>query len=215
MPRAKRPARRPVSKSKAAATSAPALATAPAESAAPGAALLAIDLQDTLLGMLAPAAANELRARAALALSAAAALGIPVLFTEQVPEKLGPTSPALRKLAPAAPVFAKATFSAVADSAVLDALREQTIEHLLLIGLETPVCVYQSALGALAEGFQVTVLSDAVGARRPDDHAACLAALRHAGVHVLPVETVLYALLHDAGHPRFRTLVGLVKAAAR
>ena len=204
MPRAKRPA----TKSKLA----PAI-VAP-ESAAPGAALLALDLQDTLLGMLPRSAAAELRARATLAISAAGALGIPVIFTEQAPEKLGPTSPDLRKLAAEAPIFAKNTFSAVSDSAVLGALRDRQIEHILLVGLETPICVYQSALGALAEGFQVTVLSDAVGARRSDDHAACLAALRHAGVHVLPTETVLYALLHDAGHPLFRTIVGLVKNAA-
>jgi Amidases related to nicotinamidase len=208
MPRAKRPARS-AAKSKAAPT-----APAP-ESAAPGAALLAVDLQDTLLGMLAPGAATELRARATLAISAAVALGIPVFFTEQVPEKLGPTSPAIRKLAPAAPVFAKNAFSALADPAVLAALREQDIEHILLVGLETPICVYQTALGARAEGFQVTVLSDAIGARRAADHEAILSALRHAGVHVLPTETVLYALLHDAGHPLFRTIVGLVKGVSK
>lgn len=205
MPRAKKPS---------AARTASSAARAPApEPAAPGAVLLAVDLQDTLLGMLPAAAARALRARATLAISAAAGLGIPVVFTEQVPEKLGPTSTALRKLAPAAPVFAKNTFSAIADSAVLAALRESDIEHILLLGLETPICVYQSALGALAEGFQVTVLSDAIGARRADDHDACLSALRHAGVHVLPTETVLYALLHDAGHPFFRSLVALVKSA--
>lgn len=210
MPRAKRSARSLKSRASAQPESE---AGAPLQSAAPGAALLAVDLQDTLLSMLPRAAAAELRARAGLAISAAVGLGIPVLFTEQVPAKLGPTSPALRKLAPAAPVFDKNAFSAVADGAVLAALREHAVEHILLIGLETPICVYQTALGALAEGFQVTVLSDAIGARRPDDHAACLASLRHAGVHVLPTETVLYALLHDAGHPSFRTIVGLVKSA--
>jgi nicotinamidase-related amidase len=204
MPRAKRPSRT--------AASVPA---AVLPSAAPGAALLAVDLQDTLLGMLPAPAARALRARAGLAISAAAGLGIPVVFTEHVPEKLGPTAPALRKLAPAAPVFAKNTFSAVADAAVLESLRSQSVEHILLLGLETPICIYQTALGAIAEGFQVTVLSDCIGARRADDHAAVLASLRHAGVHVLPVETVLYALLHDAGHPFFRTLVGLVKSTAR
>jgi nicotinamidase-related amidase len=208
MPRAKKSSARPRRSPVAAAPARPV-------SAAPGAALLAVDLQDTLLGILPPAAARELRARVGLALSAAVGLGIPVYFTEQVPEKLGPTAAALRKLAPDAAVFAKGTFSALADSELRSALREEQIEHLLVVGLETPICVYQSALGALAEGIQVTVLSDAVAARRADDHAACLAALRHAGVHVLPTETVLYALLHDAGHPFFRTLVGLVKAAAK
>jgi nicotinamidase-related amidase len=209
MPRAKRPSAKPPVSS----TKSPVPTPSP-ESAAPGAALLAVDLQDTLLGLLPAPEGKSLRARASLAISAATALGIPVFFTEQVPAKLGPTAPALRKLAPDALVFAKHTFSALADKAVLAALRERDIEHILLLGIETPICVYQSALGALAAGFQVTVLSDAIGGRRADDHAACLAALRHAGVHVLPTETVLYALLHDAEHPSFRSVVGLVKAAS-
>ncbi len=189
--------------------------TAPAPvSAAPGAALLAVDLQSTLLAALPAAAARSVRARAALALAAARALGLPVFFTEQVPAKLGPTAPALARLAPDAPVFPKNTFSALASEALPAALRAEKIEHLLLIGLETPVCIYQSALGALAEGFQVTLLSDAIAARRADDHAACLAALRHAGVTVLPVETVFYALLHDAGHPSFKAFTQLVKTHA-
>jgi nicotinamidase-related amidase len=184
------------------------------ESAAPGAALLAVDLQGSLLAALPAPARRSVLSRAALALAAAEALHIPVVFSEQAPAKLGPTAPALRKFAPAAPVFAKTTFSALADEPLLASLREQQIEHLLLVGLETPICIYQTALGALAEGFQVTVLSDAVSARRPDDHAATLAALRHAGIHVLPVETVLYALLHDAGHPLFKTITTLVKTHA-
>lgn len=180
-------------------------------SAAPGAVLLAVDFQTTLLGVLPAATAKAVRSRASLALAASRELGIPIMFSEQVPAKLGQTDPALRKLAPDAPVFAKNTFSAVADSHLLGALRDRKIEHILLCGLETPICVYQTALDALAEGFQVTVLSDAVAARRADDHAACLAALRHAGVHVLPVETVGYALLHDAAHPLFRAFTALVK----
>ena len=184
------------------------------ESAAPGATLLVVDAQSSLLGALPAAAARSVQARAGLAIAAAAGLGIQVIFSEQAPAKLGGTAPALRKLAPDAPALAKTTFSAIADDAILDALRASSTEHLLLVGLETPICIYQTALGALAEGFQVTVLSDAVAARHSADHAACLAALRHAGVHVLPVETVFYALLHDAGHPFFKTFTSLVKLHA-
>ncbi|AKC82677.1 hypothetical protein IMCC26134_07655 [Verrucomicrobia bacterium IMCC26134] len=183
------------------------------ESAVPGAALLALDLQTSLLsGIHEPA---SLRARAALALTAASGLGIPVIFSEQVPAKLGPTDPRLRKLSPDAKVFAKNAFSAFADESIAAHLHDQGIEHLLLCGVETPVCIYQTALGALGFGLQVTVLSDAVGARRSSDASACLAALRHAGVHVLPVETVFYALLHDAAHPYFKTFTQLVKSAAK
>lgn len=192
---------------------APELAAELADSAAPGAALLAVDLQSSLLGALPAATARALRARAGLALAAATSLHIPVLFSEQVPAKLGPTDPELRKLAPGAPVFGKNCFSAVSDPHLLTALRDRRVEHLILVGLETPICIYQTALDALAERFQVTILSDAVAARRADDHATCLSALRHTGVHVLPVETVFYALLHDASHPLFKTFTGLVKQA--
>ncbi|MEO6244813.1 MAG: isochorismatase, partial [Opitutaceae bacterium] len=59
--------------------------------------------------------------------------------------------------------------------------------------------------------IQVTILSDAVGARRPDDAHACLAALARAGAHVLPSETVFYAMLRDVAHPFFRSYTQLVK----
>jgi hypothetical protein len=67
-------------------------------------------------------------------------------------------------------------------------------------------------LDALHAGLQVTLLSDAVGGRRPDDATACLAALRHAGAHVLPSESVFYALLRDVRHPFFKTYTQLVKS---
>ncbi len=182
------------------------------ESAAPGAVLLVVDVQTKLLPTI--HAADALASRCQLAIKAATGLGIPVVFTEQVPEKLGPTVPAIRACAPDAPAFAKTAFSGLSDGVVTKQLRALDCEHVLICGLETPVCVYQTALNALAEDFQVTVLTDAVGARRPADAEACLRSLSAAGVHLLPVETVLYALLHDAGHPFFKTLTQLVKAHA-
>ncbi|MEO6245205.1 MAG: isochorismatase family protein, partial [Opitutaceae bacterium] len=154
--------------------------------------LLAIDLQPKFLAAMADAATVQRRCEFAVA--AARGLGLSVAFTEQVPEKLGVTAPTLRALAPEAPVWAKQTFSALADDAIRAALLEHhRVQHLLLCGIETPVCVYQTAVAAIAEDIQVTILSDAVGARRPDDAHACLAALARAGAHVLPSETVFYA----------------------
>jgi hypothetical protein len=62
--------------------------------------------------------------------------------------------------------------------------------------------------------MHVTILSDAVGARRPEDAQVCLDALVRAGAHVLPSETVFYALLHDVGHPFFKAYTKLVKEHA-
>lgn len=175
--------------------------------------LLCIDLQPVFLRTLADGA--RLQRRCALAVAAARGLGLPVGFSEQVPEKLGGTAPELLALAPDAPIWPKRTFSALADPTIGAALGDTSgVRHLLLAGLETAVCVHQTAADALAAGLQVTILCDAVGGRRLEDGAACLATLARAGAHVLPVETVFYALLHDTGHPFFKAYTQLVKAHA-
>jgi len=176
------------------------------------AALLLIDLQPPFLGAVADG--PGILARARLAARAAALLGLPAYVTEQAPEKLGATDASLLAAAgDAARVFPKAAFSALAAPGLLDHLRDQGVDHLLLAGVEGPVCVHQTAVHALAEGLGVTLLCDAIGARRPPDQEACLAALARAGAHILPVETVFYALLGGAGHPAFRDFTRLVREA--
>lgn len=175
--------------------------------------LVCVDMQAVFIRAVAEG--ERIQKRCEFAVAAAQGLGMPVLFTEQVPEKLGTTVPAIRNLAPAAPVFGKKTFSALADEATRNAiLTDLAAEHLLLCGIETSVCVYQTSLAALSLGLKVTVLSDAVSARRPDDARACLDALARAGAHVLPSETVFYSILHDVGHPFFKAYTQLVKSSS-
>ncbi len=180
---------------------------------AQGALLLVIDVQPTFLKAM-PQGEASLR-RCQLAVGAARLLGLPTIFTEQVPAKLGPTHPGLLAAAgETRAVFGKTAFSAFGAPGLKDALEKAGASQLLICGLEIPVCVYQTAMDALREGLGVTILSDAVTGRRDDDGRACLEALRSAGAHVLPVETVFYALLGDAGHPQFRAFTELVKQAA-
>lgn len=172
--------------------------------------LLCIDLQPPFVDAVADGAA--ILRRSEFAVATATGLGLPVAFTEQVPAKLGPTAASLRALAPSAPAWSKTAFSAFADTRIREILlREQPVRHLLLCGVETPICVYQTAVDALAENVQVTLLVDCLGARRPEDARACLSALARHGAHVLPAETVFYALLHDTSHPFFRDFTRLVK----
>ena len=176
-----------------------------------GALLLCIDMQPVFVRAVADG--PRVQRRCEFAVAAAVGLGLPVAFTEQVPQKLGGTVPELLALAFGAPVFGKNAFSALADDGIRDALlRDRGVEHLLLCGIETPVCVYQTAVDALADKLHVTVLNDAVGARRDTDATACLAALARAGAHVLPCETVFYSLLHDVKHPFFKAYTQLVKS---
>ncbi len=172
--------------------------------------MLAVDAQPAFLpSMTAPEA---FLSRCRLAASAARLLGLPVFFTEQVPLKLGPTHPdLLLEAGTPAGTFAKSAFSAFGAEGLAAALEGAAVEHLLILGLEGPVCVHQSALDAVRAGLGVTVLSDAVTSRRPEDQSVCFDALRAAGVSVLPVETVFYSLLRGADHPAFRAYTDLVK----
>lgn len=184
--------------------------TAPPFSVPEDTLLLCVDMQPKFVAAIVDGFA--VRRRCEFSVAAALGLGIPVAFTEQVPQKLGSTAPELINLAPRAAVWPKNTFSALADDGIREALtRQRDVRHILLCGIETPICVYQTAIAALADDMQVTVLSDAVGARRSDDAHTCLDALRRAGAHVLPSETVFYALLREVGHPFFRSFTQLVK----
>jgi nicotinamidase-related amidase len=180
------------------------------ESPIPHLALLVVDVQPSFLNAM-PDAAGFLR-RCALAVGAAKLLGIPVFFTEQVPAKLGGTHPELLQAAGSnAVVVGKTAFSALAGEGLAEKLAEQGINNLLICGLEGPVCVYQTAVDALRQEMGVTLLSDAITARRSADQENCFAMLRQHGVTILPTETVFYAMVRDAQAPSFRAFTELVK----
>lgn len=172
-------------------------------------ALLVIDMQDSFLAAI--DGATQTTERCGFAIEAARLFGVRVVFTEQVPARLGHTHRPLTALAPDARIFAKDAFSALQAEGLSDHLRKQGIYHLLLAGLETSVCVYQTALHAHDSDFDVTVLADCVTGRRAEDSRLVLDALAHASCHVLPAETVFYSMLGSSTHPRFRQFNDLVK----
>jgi len=172
--------------------------------------LLCVDLQPVFIRMMNDP--ESLIRRASLTIGAAQGLHLPILFTEQVPAKLGATSPELLALAPEAKVFSKDAFSAFGNESVSDSIAAYSPKRIIICGLETPVCIYQTALAALRANYQVTILSDAISARRSEDAKHCLAALRNQGAEVLPVETVFYAMLKTVQHPFFKAYTQLVKA---
>lgn len=171
--------------------------------------LLCIDLQPAFLAAICDS--QRVHWRCSFALEAAKGLGLPVVFTEQVPAKLGHTAADLLAIVDRPVALGKDSFSALGDKGIAAHLKASGAKHLLICGIETPVCVYQTARDALQAGYQLTVLTDCVGARRSDDAAAVLAHLAQVGCLVLPAETVFYALLRDAKHPFFRTYTALVK----
>ena len=142
---------------------------------------------------------------------AARLLDIPIVVTEQLPEKLGPTSEPFRTLLAGAPVVAKSAFSCCGEPQFMDAVGATNKKQVILAGIEAHVCVYQTALDLLAAGYEVIAAADAVSSRAPENKTLALEALRDEGARILPVETILLALLRDAADPRFKELLGLIK----
>ena len=176
-----------------------------------GLGLLLIDIQEVFLRSLPEG--NQLQERCCFAAKAASLLKIPVLMTEQMPDKLGSTLAALQAAAPSAKRWPKTAFSALRADGLAQALAEQQVQHLLIAGLETSICIYQTVMDALARSLAVTVLTDCVGGVRSVDSAAVLHFLNaQAKATLLPSETVFYHCLGDAQNPQFRSYHELVKA---
>ncbi len=88
---------------------------------------------------------------------------------------------------------------------------DNQIEHLLLIGLESSICIYQTAVAALGENIGVTLLSDCIAERRIVDRQPVIQQLLTMGAHVLPSETIFYSLIGSAENPILSEFTKLVK----
>lgn len=174
--------------------------------------LLLIDFQEVFLKAIPDR--ERLLARTTFALQAAELLGLSVAATEQLPEKLGPTTSELSELLSSnTPIFRKSAFSALEAEGLHRWIESNQIEHVLIAGIETSICVYQTAIQALGEDIGVTLLADCISERRTEDRDPVLKQLLTMEAHVLPCETIFYSLLGSAEHPQFREFTQLVKEA--
>lgn len=171
--------------------------------------LMVIDIQERL----APAVADNesVIARTRLLLEAAARLEVPVLATEQYPKGLGPSDARLAPLLEGATVLPKTTFSAMGDPAVREHLLRTKRQQVVLAGMETHICVLQTALALRDAGYQVAVAADAVGSRLPERKARGLERMEAQGVELVDSEMVLFEWLAEAGTPEFKELSRLVR----
>jgi nicotinamidase-related amidase len=172
----------------------------------PATSLLAvIDVQERLLAAM-PDAERVVERCLRLA-RAAALLDVERVLTEQYPKGLGPTPPALAAALP--PAAAKLAFSC-SGCAGFDAACRPGIAAVVLAGLETHVCITQTALDLLAAGLGVFVVVDAVASRHPLDHEVGLQRLAGAGAVLTTSEAVLFEWCRSAEHPRFQEIRRLV-----
>ncbi|MDT8391811.1 MAG: hydrolase [Lentisphaeria bacterium] len=145
-------------------------------------------------------------------LEAARILGVGTMITEQYPKGLGPTVPAIKNaLSPITPVIEKTSFSCWGSEDFRKAVQAIRPRYLVLIGMETHVCVQQTALDALEEGYRVVVAADAVCSRHAEDREMALACMRARGVTITTVEAIVFDWMRDAGHPKFKPISTLFR----
>lgn len=140
-------------------------------------------------------------------------LGMPIVVTEQYPQGLGHTVPALKKcLNPQQQYWTKTTFSCTADQEIRRHLLSLPVEHWVLIGLEAHICVFQTAKGLIGSGKHVVVLNDAITSRSIYDFSTAIAEMRDLGIRITSTETILFELLKDSKAPEFKQISQLVKS---
>jgi nicotinamidase-related amidase len=153
-------------------------------------------------------------ARVCAFLRAARALDVPLLWTEQAPRAFGPTLPAVAALLEGVLAIPKKAFGAFGEPAFARAVEATGRRSLYLVGVETHVCISQTALAGLERGLEVVVLADCVTGRHARDHEVALARLARAGATITTWEAAVYEWMGTAEHPRFKAVLEIVKAAA-
>jgi nicotinamidase-related amidase len=136
---------------------------------------------------------------------------IPVIVTEQIPEKLGPTIPPVAFLLPATRGIPKADFSCCGDEKIMKALKAADRRQVLLCGIEAHVCVYQTAIDLLAFGYEVHLVADAVSSRTVMNREIGIAKMRDRGAHLASTEMVLFELIRTAEDAKFKEIFKIVK----
>jgi nicotinamidase-related amidase len=171
------------------------------------AALLVIDVQERINAVMTDQ--NHL-ARTEVLVEACRGLEVPVLASEQYPQGLGPTVDSLAALLGDA-LPGKLTFSCARDDDLRQAVADSGRKQIIVTGIETHVCVLQTALDLLAAGYEVHVPHDAVNSRRPADKQWALHRMAAAGAVITSTESALFELLERCDTAEFKTVAKLIK----
>lgn len=173
-------------------------------------ALLVVDAQEKLLDIIPKKERIVWNIRRLL--DAANLLGVAVAATEQYPDRLSPTLPILKDRIGSAPD--KLCFSAGVCGEIFERWKDDGRSRVLVCGIETHVCVLQTAFDLAAAGFEVFVPVDAVGARYATDHETALRRMESAGIVLSTCETAMFEWCRTAEAPEFKKISALAKEKA-
>jgi nicotinamidase-related amidase len=173
--------------------------------------LVVIDVQERLCKAMDQQVLASLTASTGVLLESAAELHVPVLVTEQYVKGLGETLPELQQKMAGVPRLEKMTFSCCGCSEFVEQIRATGRRQIVITGMETHVCVLQTALELLDAGYIVHLVQDAVMSRSGQNRQAALGIMQQAGAVITCTESVLFQWLKQAGTDSFRKLSKLVK----
>lgn len=173
-------------------------------------ALIVVDIQEAFRNAIPDFAL--IASRASIAVRGFQILDVPVIVTEQYPKGLGPTAEEIHFVLPDdSEVFEKTAFSSCGAVPFVAKLEELGVKQAVLCGLETHVCVNQTAHDLIDHGFQVHLLTDCVCSRFEHDKLAGLAKMQSSGVISSSIEMALFELMRDARHENFKEIQALIK----
>ena len=172
-------------------------------------ALVVVDMQVPFVNAV--RSGKELTARVSSLAAGCCLLKVPIIGTTQYASRMGDIVPEVRHALPPHPAHDKMAFDCCGSETFLAELSSTGAQQVLLCGVEAHICICQTALGLIARGYQVHVVTDAVSSRAETDYATGIRKMVESGVHTCTVEMALYELLEDAGNPAFREVLALIK----
>lgn len=171
--------------------------------------LVVVDVQGKLAGLM--YRKEGLFENLSRLIKGAGLLQIPIVLTEQYPKGLGPTAPELVELMPGVKPIEKITFSCCGNNEFLQTIKALGRKQLLLTGIETHICVYQTAIDLLNAGFEVQIVTDAVSSRKLSNKRIGLERIKMAGAIPTSTEMALFELLRIAEGEKFKEISKIVK----
>ena len=138
-------------------------------------------------------------------------LDIPIIWNEQVPEKLGDTIATLKEVLTDNAPLPKNSFSCCGNPAFMDKLKETGRKQVLLVGIETHICVYLTAIDLIKAGYEVQLVVDAVSSRYKVNRSIGIERMKDAGAILTTTEMSLFEMLGKAGGDQFKQIAKIVK----
>lgn len=138
-------------------------------------------------------------------------LEVPILWFEQVPDKMGPSAESIRALLPDLAPTAKSSFGCFGEPTGDRLLADTGVRHLIVAGIEAHVCVYQTVMDLLSRQRRVSVVADAVSSRSVTNRDLALQRMQAEGAALTTTEMLIFELLGSARHPAFRDVLKLVR----